>query len=294
MHVLIYLFLYVSTYYIYIYLCMTHICTYTCWIVTYIYVIPFQFAGSFPAAAIDRGKAADNSEWPCRSLAAPPAYTGGILALPRMIPNLPKLRFQCAKLLYTIRFGGSFPILDRRILGGTDVFLNRRGTYFDMGGWNVGNIILPTLRGSGKWTVRSIYSAITGSINLELYFLWLVDPLRPQSTVAVLTVVEKYCVCLWFLQGLWNWRSCHAAQKTAVVCSNFGSFPSFHCFSGVCMDVSISFWELLKWNPESVLASLFSWWFQTWFVLISIFLDGNHPWLSHVFSYWHYQPVIGR
>jgi hypothetical protein len=43
--------------------------------------------------------------------------------------------------------------------------------------------------------IGSIYSAITGSINLDLYFLWLVDPLRPQSTIEVLTVVDKFCVC---------------------------------------------------------------------------------------------------
>lgn len=208
---------------------MTHICTYTCWIVTYIYVIPFQFAGSFPAAAIDRGKAADNSEWPCRSLAAPPAYTGGKLALPRMIPNLPKLRFQCAKMLYT-RFGGSFPILDRRILGGTDVFWIAGGEIFWYGWlkcWENHFANLARFRKMKSEIIGSIYSAITGSINLDLYFLWLVDPLRPQSTIEVLTVVDKFCVCPWFLQGLWNWRGHGALSCCAANCSRLFGFRKF-------------------------------------------------------------------
>ena len=110
---ILYIYIYMSVHDTYLYIYMLNSYVYTCNTIPICRVFPSR---------CNRGKAADNSEWPCRSLAAPQAYTGGILALPRMIPNLPKLRFQCADMLCTIGFGEGFPILDRRILGGTDVF----------------------------------------------------------------------------------------------------------------------------------------------------------------------------
>ena len=150
----------------------------------------------------------------------------------------------------------SFPILDRRISGGTNVSRIAGGKILRwLKCWKHHfAFILRTLRCLGKWTVRSNYSALSGSIKLDWYPLAAWSVKDPEC-------VDKFCVCAWFL-GCENGKEmvqCHAVLKIAVLCSDFGCFTLFHCFSHVRMDVSISFWTR---NPESVLASLFSWWFQ--------------------------------
>jgi hypothetical protein len=151
---------------------------------------------------------------------------------------------------------GEFPYFRSSHFGWHRCFLNSRGgKYFDMGGWNVGKIILPTLRGLGKWRVRSsdLFTRQLLVVSTWIYTSsgWLIlwgpnQRLKFWLSLTNFVFVRDSCKGC---ETDADMARCHAVPQTAVVCSDFGSLPLFHCFSGVrksygCLNLILEITEM--------------------------------------------------